>query len=501
MTEEEQRPGLRRSMVTSSLWSLLEVISDRLLALVVILLLARLVGPEQFGVVAIAVALLAMSEAVASTGFANAVVQRRELTADHIASAFWGNLLLSLALAAGLALAAPAIADIYGQRELALVLQVLCTNLVLVGAMSVPAAMLKRAFQYQWLALRPFAATVLGGGVSVYLAFAGYGVWALVSYYVLRMFANTTLILLGIRWRPQLRLRWTCVRDLVGFSLSDMGTQLLAVGNQRCRDLIVGYGLGPAATGQLRLGQQFVEMLANATIVPVERVTLTGLSKIQNDLSRVGNLYLSMVLVLGAIGIPGAGGLIIVLPDVVAWLLGPAWSESAVIGQILPLIFPFYCFAFLLRPAMQAIGRPGVAFGFSIAEFIGTQAVTFMAAPHGLQAVALAMIAFVYLLLPYALWLLRRYLGVTVSALIRQITPSTVATAVMIAVGLGVHPWLQPALPAPGVVAAEAALGGITYLAVLRLFWPAFLSRVAETVSPNGAQALRRTFAARVLLP
>jgi polysaccharide transporter, PST family len=171
MSSRQRHQSLRKEMALGAIWSF---------SFVVTTVLARLLGPEGFGVVAIAYAIVVIAQPLVDIGLSTAIVQRYDLSQEHISTAFWLTSLLSGVLAVSLFSAAPWIAALYDLPLLTPVIQLLSVTIILSGIVAIPAAQLTREFRFRWMAMRPFVASVLGGAVGLVLAFAGYGVWSLV---------------------------------------------------------------------------------------------------------------------------------------------------------------------------------------------------------------------------------------------------------------------------------------------------------------------------------
>jgi O-antigen/teichoic acid export membrane protein len=493
MSPRQLHQPLRKEMTFGAIWSFIETSGARLLSFIVITMLARLLGPEGFGVVAIAYAIIAITESLVGFGLPTAIVQRYQLSQEHISTAFWLTSLLSCVLAVSLFSAAPWIASLYDLPLLTPVIQLLSVTVILSGIVAIPAAQLTREFRFRWMAMRPFVASVLGGAVGLVLAFAGYGVWSLVWYQLVRTLSQAVLTLGGVRWQPRLLFRWSCVRDLLPVSVNAMAMNVMDVLTLRGREIIGGYFLGPSAAALLRLATNIIDfILRTGIIVNIARVAAPVYSRMQKDQARLRQLHIKIPMIAANLAVPAAGGLILVMPDLLPMVMGEKWNDCILIAQILAAGYLSNILTVGLRAALISIGQSRVATVYAFVRFLGVLTLTFLCAPLGVFAIAGAYVAFGYMTLPYVFFLFSKYLGIEAKVLVKNITTPVIATMGMLGIGFLVRPWLIIIFPPAAVVAIQILLGASCYLLLLRLIWPHFLPTLIGQVSPRALQAIRR---------
>jgi PST family polysaccharide transporter len=348
-------PGRVRAAIA---WSYLLTAGRAGSSIIVTFLLAKLLGPSEFGLVAMATAYILIAQAVIQHGLVAALVQRERVTDDHLDAAFWVLLLGGLGCTALTAAAGPLWALLNRQPELT-VLCVALSPLVLLQALAiVPESILRRELRFRSVALRTLAAALLSGAVGVGLALAGAGIWALVAQQLVNAAVSLVVLWLVCPWRPGRRLRLRGIRDLWAFSAHSASAGIGVLLSARADIILAGIFFGPVATGIYRLAARLPDMLVDVTVRSIQQVALPSLSRLQGD--RAGfAAHLRQLQHLGAVaGLPALGVLAATADPLVA-LLGPQWAGTELPLRLLCLYGAVNVYGVLLGPALQAIGRPG----------------------------------------------------------------------------------------------------------------------------------------------
>ncbi|MFB9239225.1 lipopolysaccharide biosynthesis protein [Plantactinospora siamensis] len=327
-------------------------------SVLVTFLLAKLLGPEEFGIVAMGTVLIMIVQTVLQQGLTAAIVQREGLTRDHVDTAFAvlaasGVLLTALTIAV-----APLWAVVNREPGLAGVTIALSPMVLLQGLSIVPEALLRRDLQFRSVAIRTLLAAVLSGMLGLGLAIAGAGVWALVGQQVASAFISLVVLWLVCPWRPTGRPRFAALRELWSFSAHSANAGLGAMLSSRVDLIVTGLVFGPVATGIYRLAARLPDVVVDITVRSLQQVALPALSRLQNDRAAFAG-HLARLQHLGAVvGLPVLGILAAVAGPLVRFL-GPQWSGTELPLRLLCLFGAVNVYGVLLGPALQAIGQPG----------------------------------------------------------------------------------------------------------------------------------------------
>lgn len=452
----------------SIFWSFVQHWGARLITFLVFFVLARLLEPADFGVIALAGVLLALAEVLIEAGFADALVQRQDLHALHIDTAFMSQLGLAGLYSLLLFVFAPFIAVYLGEPKLTKILWAFIPYLILLALGSVQQALLKRALAYKSLAFRASIANILGGLVGVGCAFSGLGVWSLVIQQL--VFAGVGVVVLwrSSVWRPRWQWQWQSCRELLQFGGVMTFSKLLDFVYNRLNDLLIGRALGALALGFYNVGAKLAQIMVQLLIVSIMDVSLSIFAQLQQDRAALYQVYIQVLRQTTFLALP-----IFVLvagfsDGMVVVLFGQKWAASAPILQALAYLGAIQSIAFYHGALLNAVGLPTKQLGLNVLQVLLTVAAFMLCAPHGVGWVANGVLAVGLLLLPIGAWTVQHALGFRVFAVWWQIRIPILGCVGLILYTLA----LQPLLLSFSALAVLPVLGAglFAYLA-----WVAYM--------------------------
>lgn len=476
-------PSLRTSATSASMWALVETWGNRLISTGIFLFLARLLGPAAFGLVALAVIFIELGNKIVNRGFGAAIVQRHDLDRSHLDTAFWVSLAGGAMLALAAVASAPLLADLFDAPRLTLVLQVLSLRYVIDGLSNVQQSILQRELRFRSFAVRRLIATSAGGGCALVVALAGGGVWALVAQNLVQGVVGVTTLWTISSWRPRLAVSGARFRELSTFGGNVVGIELLRFLSTRGERLVVGAVLTPVALGYYTVATRFPEILAETFNRSVGRVAFPVFSRLQDDRDRqVRALHTAARLATG-VSAPAFVTLGVMAPEVVRVLIGPKWEASIVLVQLLALQGLLRSQLAFTGSVVMGAGRASLMLGRTAVETTIKFAAILIAVPHGITAVAIAVVGSAYVTAPLTLLVLRRASGVELRPYLRRLaTPMALALAMgaaMLAVKAGVRTTTNLG-PAP-LLAIALPAGAVAYLVLLRVFAAELLADARST--------------------
>lgn len=320
--------------------------------------LAAMLGPRVFGVIAMALVFSSFIEMLQQQGMMPAIISRKELTDLHKDTAFWLVVGAGVVLtSAGIALA-PLWASINHLPELTPVIQALALGVPLSSSVVVHEAILRRDLQFKRLAVRSWSSVLAGGLAGVLGAVLGWGVWSLVAQQLVTV-ATEVAVLWGVSpWRPRFRVSRAAARELWSYSLRSASSSLGLFLGGRLDIIIGGAFFGPAVIGIYRMGQRLTQMVLDMTARGMQSVSLPGLSEVQDDDASFSRRFLLMQRQAACLALPLLG-LVAGLAPCIERLLGPEWSGTAMAITLLAVVQGIRSISMLLGPALQARGRPG----------------------------------------------------------------------------------------------------------------------------------------------
>ncbi|MEV4626240.1 lipopolysaccharide biosynthesis protein [Micromonospora sp. NPDC049523] len=355
----ESPPAPTRGRVRSAIgWSYLLTAGRVGSSIVVTFLLAKLLGPNEFGLVAMATVFITIAQTIIQQGLVSAIVQRDKLTPEHLDAAFGVTLLAGLGVGALTALLSPLWSLVNGDPDgLTAVCLALSPLVLLQGLAIVPEAVLRRELQFRSVAIRTLLAAAISGIVGISLALAGAGIWALVAQQLATSVVSLIVLWTVCPWRPSRRPRLGAIRDLWAFSAHSANAGLGLMLSSKADIIFTGIFFGPVATGIYRLAARLPDMLVDVTVRSLQQVALPSLSRLQED-RRLFAVHLTKLQHLGAIaGLPVLGVLAATASPLVGFL-GPDWAGTEIPLRLLCLFGVINVYGVLLGPALQAIGQP-----------------------------------------------------------------------------------------------------------------------------------------------
>ena len=453
------RAALRGAVTRGLTWTIVDQWGRQLLNLIVFAVIAQLVTQADVGLVALAAVFIAFAQIFIDQGLGEALVQRRELTRAHLDTGFWVSLFTGALLAvAGLLLATP-IAGVFGEPELAPILQVLSLSFVLYALSSVPRALLLRELAFRSLALRALFAIGGGSVVGIVMAYQGYGAWALVGQQMTQAALSVVALWRLSPWRPGRQISALHFRQLFSFGINIVGSDILGFISRRTDNLLIGFFLGPVALGLYTVGYRILES-AGALLVGIARkIAFPAFARVQHDPERMVRAFMRVTRTSSAVIMPGFLGLALVAPELTVALFGQRWAESGPVASVLFLIGVVYAISAFSGALLNAAGHPEVEFRLRLVTTI-TNVVGFaIAVQFGILAVAAAYVIRGYLLLPLNLYWLRIYAGVPTREYLFQLRGIAIASAVMAAAVLAVKFALAGTTGPVALLAAEIGAG------------------------------------------
>ena len=462
--------NLKRRTTLSALWISVETWGQQLLQFLLFAILARLLGPEAYGLLSMAlVVILAGDVLITNGGWAEALIQRRDLDPGYTDTVFW--LLVAVAGSlAGLAilLARPVSAALH-QPKLAQLVVWLSAVLPLASLCVVPDALLRREFRNAPLAARSLLATLGAGLVAVPMAVAGFGVWSLVVYQLAQPLIQAVVLWLAHPWRPALRFSGTHLREVASYVGGVLGERVMRVLDLVIPRVALGYTLGPAAVGQFTTARRILELLVQLLIGPVSRVAMPSFAGLVGDRARTQELFTFGALFAGLVAFPGHVGLALVAPDLVSAVFGRAWEPSIPVLQVLTLFGLVLPMSQLCTALMQATGRVGWQMTLAACSTGLFVCLLAMFGATSIVTVAAAFVVRAYIVLPLRVFVVRRTTGVDVWPALLGSARLLLATGLMAA---AVVAWqnLNPFSYDPIMtVGGSFLVGAITYAASVLL--------------------------------
>ncbi len=463
-------PELLRSRVLRSIgWRL---VSQALLQgsrILVVVLLARLLTPREYGIAGMVLVFTSFVLPFADLGLGAALVQRPRLRAIDLSTVFWTSLAAGAAFTLlGVALAGP-LASFYGEPEVRALFAAFSTGFLLASLATVHRSLLVREINFRSLELRLLAATFVSSALAIWAAASGYGAWALIIQNLVATGLSTVLYWTSSRWRPSLAFSLASLRDLGGFGIKALGARVLNDLRFTADKFLVGRFLGAAPLGLYTVANNVVLLPFNRIVTPLQDVLFPAFSRVQDERARLASVWIRANRALAAVSAPLMFGMIVLAPEFVAIVLGERWRAATTLLQILGWIGLVQALQGLVPSVLQACDRPGLLLRFTFASFLASLVAFVVGVRWGVVGVAASLAVVSTLLFPVAIWLATRLLGLSLMRVARSLVGVAQASVGMVAVLIGARLALVDAgMPAGARFAVLVVLGAVSYGVFIR---------------------------------
>lgn len=460
----------------SARWAVLQSGGKHVIDLAVFLILAKLLTPEAFGLVAMAGAVIVLINVLAEMGLGDAIVQRAELHSGHLDAAFWATVGLGLVLGGLVWVLAPWIVRLFGQPELSPVLRALAPLFLIQTLNVVPQALLQREFGFRQLALRALVGSVAGGVAGVTLALYDGGAWSLVTQQLVSGGVGLVGLWRFCRWRPRWRFSRPHALELLAFSRSVLATRMLNVASSKADAVIVGMVLGPVDLGYYSIATRLMLALEQLFCQGVDAVALSAFSKVAGRPDDMAVLFQAATRTAAVLALPVFGGLALLAPDIVAAVLGSRWAGSAPVLQVLAWAGMLQAITHFNHAVFKASNQPERSARLAVRSALINVITLAAAAPFGILAVAGSYLLRCVLVAPVGLFWAMDIVQLRPRALFRPMLQPALALLAGGSLALLLRWLLAPYAPAWVLLLVCGSTGLVVYGVWLRLMagqaWP-----------------------------
>ena len=394
------------------------------------IVLARLLTPADFGIVAMVTTFSLLLTNFGMNGFTEALIQRPEIDHGLVSELFWINTAIGGALTLGFAAAGPLMARFYGDARIPGVALAISLSIFFTSISVQHLALLKRAMRFSLVSTNDVVARLLSVVISIGLAWAGWGYWALVAGVVALPLSTCIGGWILCRFMPGLPRRHKGTASVVRAAMNIYGFFAVNYFSRNTDNLLVGWRFGSAALGFYKRAYDLFVLPANQLLFPVSAVALPTLSRLAEDREKYRHYLLRSVGILAFVGM-GLGALFTLIGrDLIFVLLGPKWGES---GKIFSLFGPGIGAMFISGTwswVHISIGRADRCFRWGIIEFVLTAAFFLIALPWGAMGIAFAWTASIWILSVPAFWYACKPINIGAAPFIRSIWRYVLAAAV-----------------------------------------------------------------------
>ncbi len=358
--------NIKEKVVSGLIWSYAERFLAQGIGLIVSIILARVLSPSDYGVIAIVMIIITVLDVFVSGGLGSALIQKKDSDELDFSTAFYSGLLISCLSYVLLALAAPLIADFYNMEQLTLLIRVLGLRLPVAALNSVQQAFVSKHMIFKKFFFSTLFGTIASAVIGIIMAYSGFGVWSLVCQYLSNTCINSIVLLWILTWKPKLQFSFSRFKGLFKYGWKILVSDLIQTLYNNLRGLAIGKKYTSEDLAFYNRGEQFTNIIVTNVDLSINKVLFPAISQEQDNISTVKNMMRRAIKTSSFIMSPLLIGLAVVSNQVVLLLLTEKWLPCVPYLQIL-------CIANLFQPvhssnlqAIKAIGRSDISLKLEI---------------------------------------------------------------------------------------------------------------------------------------
>ena len=349
-------------LMSNLFWKFSERITAQLVTIVVTIILARILDPVHYGIISIVTIFISLANVFVSDGLGSALIQKKDADELDFSSVLYFNVFLSVVLYCILFISAPLISSFYGDgyEILTPVLRVLSFRLVLSAINSVQQAYVSKKMIFKKFFVATLLGTILSAFVGVAMAINGFGVWALVGQYLTNTTVDTIVLGISLHKKPLLHFSWRRVKNLIGFGIRILGTNLLITGYQELRALIIGKVYSSSDLAYYDQGKKYPNLIVANINSSIGAVLFPKLSNEQDDKKKIKNTTRNSIKFSAFIMCPMMLGLAAIEEPFVKVFLTDKWLPCVPLLRMFCIIYLFMPIHTANMQAIKAMGRSDV---------------------------------------------------------------------------------------------------------------------------------------------
>ena len=457
-----QERKLHEKVTSGVAWNIIEKIGSTLLQIVVSIVVANRIMPDDVAIIAILSIFISLAQVIVDSGFSQTLIRRENPTAEEFKSVFRFNLGSSVILYLLLVAISPLIAEYYDWPMLKTVAPVLILLLPLNALCAIQNTIMVREFRFAQLSSIILTSSLLSGVLAIAMALTGFGIWSIVGQRVGMMAIKAVMLWHKSSWRPRREVGYASLKPMAPYSFRLIATDMITSLYNNIAQLFIGKIYSGQMLGYFNQAQKLKDTPVNATMQSIQSVTFPALAKIQNDENKFSDSYRRVIMITAFVMLPVMAGLISTAKEFYTLLLKPEWHPAIPYFRILCLIGLFYPIAAIAYNVLKVRSNGKIILRLEIAKKVAMTAMLALTIPLSVKSIAWGMVAMSALELVLNLSAAKSYTNLSVWRLVRTLLPICALTGVMYGVVMVAGEYLS-ALHVGAILAIKILLGIAIY--------------------------------------
>lgn len=347
-------------LVSGLFWLYGERFLAQMITLLVSIVLARILMPEDYGVVAIVTVFITICDALVTGGFGNALVQKKEASDIDFDSVCWVSIIVAGFLYVVLFFGSPVIARIYNNDILIPITRVMGIKFIFSAFNSVQQAYVQRKMIFKRFFIATLGGTIFSAIVGIWMAYSGYGVWSIVVQYLSNMVMDTVILYATIEWKPKLRISWPVIKELWNFGSKMLASTMIYTLKDNIRSLVIGKQFTESDLAFYNQGQRFPSLLVTDIVEALGKVLFPVFSKKQDDRTIIKEYMRKSIRLSSYILLPLIIGLYVVSDSFISVILTDKWLPCVPYMRILCIVYMTRTMSTIFQKCILAIGKSSI---------------------------------------------------------------------------------------------------------------------------------------------
>lgn len=429
--------SLKNKTVKGTIWSAVERFSVQGVSFVVMVIMARILTPSDYGLVGMLTIFIAISQSLIDSGFSQSLIRKQNRNQVDCSTVFYFNIVVGAILYVMLYLCAPLIARFYEEPILLPITRLISLSVVINSFVVVQRALLTERLDFKTQAKASLSAAIISGVIGILMAKSGFGVWSIVVYQLINLAINAGLLWILSHWRPTMQYSWTSFREMFGFGSKLAISGIIDTIYKNIYLIVIGKIFKAADLGYYTRAQQFADFPSSNFTGIMQRVTFPVLCSIQNDDERLSNVYRRFLRLSAFVIFPMMMGLVAVAHPLVILLLKEQWAFAAVLLQILCFSMMWYPIHSINLNLLQVKGRSDLFLKLEILKKIIGVVILCVTIPMGVIAMCIGNIVSSIIALIVNTHYTGRLIGLGFFKQIKDLVPSMIYSMTMSAIVYG----------------------------------------------------------------
>lgn len=453
---ESQENRIKKKVFSGMIWAFGEQFAAQAVSFILSVILARLLMPDEYGTITMVLVFINIANVFVTNGFGEALVQRKNATDEDFTTVFYCSLAVAVFLYSVLYITAPLIATFYDSPELALVLRVLSLKLPIASINSIQRAYVQKNMQFKKFFFSTLGGTILSGVLGIFMAYKGFGVWALVAQYMSNSCVATIVMFFTVRWKPKLIFCKSSAKELIKYAWKLTAASLINTVYNELRSLIIGKKYSSSDLAYYNKGNHIPSLAITNINSAISTVIFPAMSQYNNAPNRLKAITRRSMKVAAFVIFPVMGGIIGVGESLIRLLLTEKWIPCV------PYLY-MACMYWACQPVqtanwqvIKAMGRSDLALRLEIYKKVIGFLLVFVSIPFGVEAIAASNVLFAIISMLINIIPNKRLINYSIREQMLDLAPSFISSVVMCLVVLEVG---NIVLPDIVLIPVQVAIG------------------------------------------